>query len=49
VLDHIGVNVSDCDRSRVFYENALTALGFSLLLEPVPRTGGFGSEGKPWF
>jgi catechol 2,3-dioxygenase-like lactoylglutathione lyase family enzyme len=20
-----------------------------LLMEPIPRTGGFGSDGKPWF
>jgi catechol 2,3-dioxygenase-like lactoylglutathione lyase family enzyme len=49
MLDHIGINVSDYDRSRDFYQRALAALGFSLLMEPVPRTGGFGREGKPWF
>jgi catechol 2,3-dioxygenase-like lactoylglutathione lyase family enzyme len=49
VLDHIGLNVSDYDRSRAFYERALAPLGFSLLMEPAPHTGGFGSEGKPWF
>src|SRR5918992_3767319 len=49
MLDHIGVNVSDYDRSRDFYERALAPLGFSLLMEPVPRTGGFGRDEKPWF
>jgi catechol 2,3-dioxygenase-like lactoylglutathione lyase family enzyme len=49
MLDHVGVNVSDYERSREFYQGALTPLGFSLLMEPVPGTGGFGSEGKPWF
>jgi catechol 2,3-dioxygenase-like lactoylglutathione lyase family enzyme len=49
MLDHVGVNVSDYERSREFYKGALAPLGFSLLMEPVPRTGGFGSEGKPWF
>jgi len=49
MLDHVGVNVSDYERSRVFYKGALAPLGFSLLMEPVPGTGGFGSEGKPWF
>jgi catechol 2,3-dioxygenase-like lactoylglutathione lyase family enzyme len=49
MLDHLGVNVSDYDRSRDFYEKALEPLGFTLLMEPVPRTGGFGREGKPWF
>ena len=46
---HIGLNVSDYERSRAFYERALAPLGFSLLMEPVPRTGGFGRDGKPWF
>jgi catechol 2,3-dioxygenase-like lactoylglutathione lyase family enzyme len=49
MLDHVGVNVSDYERSREFYQGALAPLGFSLLMEPVPGTGGFGSEGKPWF
>jgi catechol 2,3-dioxygenase-like lactoylglutathione lyase family enzyme len=49
MLDHIGLNVSDYDRSREFYERALAPLGFSLLMEPAPRTGGFGREGKPVF
>jgi catechol 2,3-dioxygenase-like lactoylglutathione lyase family enzyme len=49
MLDHVGVNVSDYERSREFYKGALAPLGFSLLIEPAPRTGGFGSEGKPWF
>jgi catechol 2,3-dioxygenase-like lactoylglutathione lyase family enzyme len=49
VLDHVGINISDYDRSREFYEQALAPLGFSLLMEPIPRTGGFGSDGKPWF
>jgi catechol 2,3-dioxygenase-like lactoylglutathione lyase family enzyme len=49
VLDHVGINVSDYARSREFYELALEPLGFSLLMEPAPTTGGFGREGKPWF
>ena len=49
MLDHIGVNVSDYERSRHFYEQALAPLGFSLLMEPAPRTGGFGRDGRPWF
>jgi catechol 2,3-dioxygenase-like lactoylglutathione lyase family enzyme len=49
MLDHIGLNVSDYDRSRDFYARALEPLGLSLLMEPVPRTGGFGRDGKPWF
>jgi catechol 2,3-dioxygenase-like lactoylglutathione lyase family enzyme len=49
MLDHLGINVSDYDRSRDFYEPALAPLGFALLMEPAPRTGGFGREGKPSF
>lgn len=49
MLDHIGLNVSDYDRSRDFYGRALAPLGFSLLMEPLPRIGGFGRDGKPWF
>ncbi len=49
MLDHIGLNVSDYARSRAFYRRALAPLGFSLLMEPAPGTGGFGRDGKPWF
>ncbi len=49
MLDHTAINVSDYDRSRVFYELALAPLGYSLLMEPMPRMGGFGRDGKPWF
>jgi catechol 2,3-dioxygenase-like lactoylglutathione lyase family enzyme len=49
MLDHIGLNVSDYDRSRDFFERALAPLGFSVLMEPVPRIGGFGRDGKPTF
>jgi catechol 2,3-dioxygenase-like lactoylglutathione lyase family enzyme len=49
VIDHVGVNVSDYDRSREFYVKALEPLGYSLLMEPVDGHGGFGREGKPDF
>jgi catechol 2,3-dioxygenase-like lactoylglutathione lyase family enzyme len=49
MLDHLGLNVSDYDRSRDFYAQALAPLGLSLLMEPMPRIGGFGREGKPTF
>ena len=48
-LDHLGINVSDYDRSRDFYAAALAPLGYSLLMEPMPRIGGFGRDGKPDF
>ena len=49
MLDHLGINVSDYDRSREFYAKALEPLGISLLMEPVPRFGGFGRDGMPFF
>jgi catechol 2,3-dioxygenase-like lactoylglutathione lyase family enzyme len=49
VLDHVGLNVSDYQRSREFYVGALAPLGYSLLMEPAPGFGGFGREGKPSF
>jgi catechol 2,3-dioxygenase-like lactoylglutathione lyase family enzyme len=50
VLDHLGINVSDYDRSRDFYSHALAPLGLRLLMEPMPRIGGFGGDdGKPGF
>src|SRR4051812_37160499 len=49
MLDHVGFAVSDYARSRVFYEQALAPLGYSILLEPKGRAAGFGRDGKPWF
>ena len=49
MLDHLGINVSDYDRSRDFYAQALAPLGFALMMEPMPRIGGFGRDGNPWF
>jgi catechol 2,3-dioxygenase-like lactoylglutathione lyase family enzyme len=49
MLDHLGINVSDYDRSRDFYERALAPLGVSVLMEPIPGTCGFGRDRKPTF
>ena len=49
MIDHVGVNVSDYERSRDFYAKALEPLGYSLLMEPVDGHCGFGREGKPDF
>jgi catechol 2,3-dioxygenase-like lactoylglutathione lyase family enzyme len=49
MIDHAGINVADYDRSRAFYERALEPLGISMLMEPLPRIGGFGRDGKPFF
>ncbi len=49
MIDHIGFGVSDYEASKAFYERALEPLGISLLMEPVPQAGGFGSDQKPYF
>jgi catechol 2,3-dioxygenase-like lactoylglutathione lyase family enzyme len=49
MLDHVGVDVSDYDRSKAFYEKTLAPLGLQLLSEPVPGIGGFGDAQKPFF
>jgi catechol 2,3-dioxygenase-like lactoylglutathione lyase family enzyme len=49
MLDHLGINVSDYERSRDFYTRALAPLGYELLMEPMPGIGGFGRGGKPDF
>jgi catechol 2,3-dioxygenase-like lactoylglutathione lyase family enzyme len=48
VIDHIGLGVSDLERSRAFYEQALAPLGYQVLVE---RDGslGFGHNAKPDF
>jgi catechol 2,3-dioxygenase-like lactoylglutathione lyase family enzyme len=43
-LDHIGLDVTDYERSKAFYLRALEPLGLRLMMEPVPRVGGFGSD-----
>jgi catechol 2,3-dioxygenase-like lactoylglutathione lyase family enzyme len=49
VLDHVSLPVSDVERSRRFYEMALSPLGYSLLMQhPISGTG-FGRAGKPDF
>jgi catechol 2,3-dioxygenase-like lactoylglutathione lyase family enzyme len=51
MLDHIGLDVTDFDRSRAFYERALAPLGIAPLMEPVPGVAGFGEQHdqKPYF
>jgi catechol 2,3-dioxygenase-like lactoylglutathione lyase family enzyme len=55
MLDHVGFAVSDFDRSKAFYLDALKPLGISLIMEvTAEQTGngaaaGFGSDGKPYF
>jgi catechol 2,3-dioxygenase-like lactoylglutathione lyase family enzyme len=49
VLDHVGVPVSDFERSKRFYEEALSPLGYELIMEPSVSAAGFGRSGKPDF
>jgi catechol 2,3-dioxygenase-like lactoylglutathione lyase family enzyme len=48
MLDHLGIIVSDYDRSKAFYAKALEPLGAKLLME-FPQVGGFGVGQKPTF
>ena len=56
MLDHVGFAVSDAERSRAFYEQALAPLGMVLIMTVTPEQTesggtayGFGSDGKPYF
>lgn len=55
MLDHIGIGVTDYDRSKQFYIHALSALGIEVFMDiTAEQTGdkahcGFGSGGKPYF
>jgi len=49
MLDHLGLDVTDYERSKAFYLKALAPLGIELLMEPIPTVGGFGEAGMPYF
>jgi catechol 2,3-dioxygenase-like lactoylglutathione lyase family enzyme len=49
MLDHAGFAVSDYERSKAFYAQALAPLGITLLMEPMSQAAGFGKDGKPFF
>jgi len=50
IIDHIGLAVSDYDRSKQFFCRALAPLGIELIME-VHGWAGLGKAGKPefWF
>ncbi|WP_341504214.1 VOC family protein [Gallaecimonas sp. GXIMD4217] len=48
MFDHIGINVSDLEASKEFYEKTLKPLGVSLAQE-VDGWVGFGEQGKATF
>ena len=49
MLDHVGIPVEDFGRSRRFYERALSALGYGLIVAYGESAAGFGRAGKPDF
>ena len=49
MIDHMGLDVGDYERSKAFYEQALAPLGFKLVMEPVAGIGGFGTPERPFF
>jgi catechol 2,3-dioxygenase-like lactoylglutathione lyase family enzyme len=49
MLDHIALTVSDYERSRDFYREALAPLGYGLMMEHEISGAGFGRDGKPDF
>ena len=55
MIDHLGIDVTDFERSKMFYQLALAPLGYALLMEvPASVTGhsdvaGFGEAPKPDF
>jgi catechol 2,3-dioxygenase-like lactoylglutathione lyase family enzyme len=52
ILDHVGIRVSDFERSKAFYREALGALGIELLYDQTFADGsvaGFGKERSSFF
>jgi catechol 2,3-dioxygenase-like lactoylglutathione lyase family enzyme len=48
IIDHIGLAVSDVQRSKTFYSQVLAPLGIQLAME-AQGWSGFGRGGKPEF
>lgn len=48
MIDHIGIQVADLERSIAFYTKALAPLGFELVMR-WEQFAGFGIGGKPEF
>ena len=50
MLDHVGLNVSDYERSHRFYEAALAPLGWKVVMGGPDWEGeGYGEDDKPVF
>jgi len=50
IIDHIGIAITDYEKSKQFYLSVLATLGIGLVVE-VQGWAGFGKEGKAefWF
>jgi catechol 2,3-dioxygenase-like lactoylglutathione lyase family enzyme len=49
MIDHLGLVVSNYERSKLFFQQALSPLGYTVLMEHEISGGGFGREFKPDF
>lgn len=49
MIDHIAVPVSDFERSKEFYRNALAPLNYTLIMEHGISGAGFGRDNRPNF
>jgi catechol 2,3-dioxygenase-like lactoylglutathione lyase family enzyme len=47
MIDHVVLTVKSYEASKAFYTKALAPLGYALVMEPMPKMGGFGKNGKP--
>jgi catechol 2,3-dioxygenase-like lactoylglutathione lyase family enzyme len=48
VIDHLGINCADWEKSKTFYDEVLSVLGYTRQLDYHVAIG-YGSEGKPDF
>lgn len=52
MIDHLSITVADIEKSRIFYDAALAALGATRIMNmdrPEVRISGYGCDGKPSF
>ena len=49
MIDHVAIDVSDYERSKAFYAEALGPLGYELTMEFDGKAAGFAAQGTPDF
>jgi catechol 2,3-dioxygenase-like lactoylglutathione lyase family enzyme len=49
MLDHVTIGVTDVERSKAFYDQALAPLGIRHLYGEADTFAGYGSDGKAYF